>query len=54
MTPFLWFTVIWWTINAIAAVWLVGKEREPITPGAAAFSVLLYGGLIFWALQQAT
>lgn len=53
MSIFLWFCVIWWSLNAIVAVALVGKERKPFTPGQAVFNTIFYGALIAWAVSQA-
>ena len=53
MNGFHWSLLAWWAFNALGVVLLVGKQRDPITPGVAAVLVIIYGVMIWWTLQQA-
>jgi hypothetical protein len=46
---------IWLSFGALATVATVGKKREPITGGVAAFTVLVTAGIIWlllWAAME--
>lgn len=36
-----WLLVAWLTIGAAATVYMIGKRREPVTAGSAAFTVII-------------
>lgn len=46
------FLVIYFLLNAVGTVALIGKRREPITPGVAAFAVLVYAALIYFVVMS--
>jgi hypothetical protein len=41
MTWFDWTLTAWLAVGALAAVVLIGRHREPISPGVAAATVLI-------------
>lgn len=41
-----WVLVAFYVANVFLTVALIGKRREPITPGVAATVIALYGGLV--------
>ncbi len=51
-----WFFVLYFAANAIASVAMVGKRRDPISPGVAAGLVVIYfllGSAIYWLWRSA-
>ena len=46
MTWFDWFLCGYWLLNIFLTIAYIGKEREPFTPGVAAFSSALFVALI--------
>lgn len=46
MNWFLWLTVIWWSLNAVLYVAMIGKRIE-ITVGTAVFALFVYAALIY-------
>ena len=38
-------------LSALATVGTVGKERKPLQPSDAVFSVLINGAFIYWVLN---
>lgn len=51
MSVFAWILVAYFAANALFAIGIVGKEREPWTPGQAVAAQFIYAGLI-WAVLQ--
>lgn len=55
LTVLLWAFVVFQFLGIIAAIMLVGKERQPTTPGAAVVAVLIGMasiGILFWAITE--
>lgn len=50
MTWFDWALVSFWAVNALGTVLLIGRHREPVTPGVAlgviVVNALLVAGLV--------
>lgn len=42
-----WVLVIWYSIVALSNVLCIGVERKPLTPGVAAFNIVILGILTF-------
>jgi hypothetical protein len=49
MTWFGWLVVAYWSANALGSVALIGRKREPITPGVAIGLIVVYA-LLIWGL----
>lgn len=46
-----WIIVGFLALSALVTVWMVGKPREPVTPGGALATVVIYGALVIAALH---
>lgn len=46
MTPFDWFLIVLWLVSALANILVVGRPRDPMTPGTAAASTVVALALI--------
>lgn len=46
MDWFLWLVLGHWVFNGLGSVWLIGKPRPVITPGAAVVLVIIYTAFI--------
>lgn len=44
------FLYIWFAINAIGSVLLIGRKREVLTPGVAAWCVLIYAAIMLFVV----
>lgn len=51
MSWFLWLLAAYFAANLLGSIALVGKRREPITPGGAVVLVILYAGIIVGILS---
>lgn len=40
-----WVLVAWLAFSALTLVFSIGRERKPLTPGAAVISLLILGAL---------
>ena len=47
MTGFGIFLIIYWSLNALASILMIGESRPSITKGGAIFALIIYGLLIF-------
>jgi len=50
MTGLQWLVVIWWSLNGLAHVAIIGRERKTVTPLGALGNVIVYAVLITLAL----
>lgn len=51
----LWILVGWTALGAIASIMMIGRDRQPLTPGVATASVILAVGIILvllWAISE--
>jgi hypothetical protein len=46
MTWVEWFIVGYFALNALCAIGLIGKERQPITPSNAVAMTVIYTALV--------
>lgn len=52
-----WFgnvLVVWWLLQSIASIALIGQRRDPLTPGSAIFSCALHGTFLWCLLTIGT
>ncbi len=50
MSGLQWLVVIWWSLNGLAYIALIGRARKPITPFDAFLAVIGYAFLVVLAL----
>ena len=46
MNGWAWFLVVYFAFNGLGSILLIGKPRDPITPGSALVLLVLCAGLI--------
>jgi hypothetical protein len=46
MSPYKIALIAWFTLSALLAVGMIGKERKPTTPAMACIILVIEGGLI--------
>lgn len=52
MNWFDWVILSWMAVNGLGAVAMIGKHREPITPGEAVIMVVIYALMIWGVLAN--
>lgn len=52
MTAVEWVLVVFLLINTIGVILMIGKPRQPITPGVAVVNALIDLGIIFWVVLK--
>lgn len=45
MNAWTWVLIAYFVANALGSVALIGRDRDPISPGVAVFCLFLYAGL---------
>lgn len=52
MTKFDIFLLVFWVLSILINIAMVGRPRQPITPGVAGVSTLILGAMIFGLLAS--
>jgi len=47
MTWFAWTLVGWLTLGVVASIAVIGKPRQPVTPGLAVATLVINGFLVW-------